>query len=277
MSNLNDISIDKIEIDIMSILYANIDTIFTHYSLFNKLVRDKYDLNNTNSITIHSNFKSKFLLVVRNLMANYDNIKITKENNIYNIVCLSSQDIKTTKFFSFLNDTKISLNYIELNDNDITSMYDYIYENNLNEYINWSDPFDGNSIFHELVANNNIKQIEKLINNNTFNYTIINNHNQTPIDLINSPATAKILTMLLIKNYNIIKNILEENQEKKYLLMKKNNDKFDYYESIEYKNKIINDTRFIDIILTKTNKYNFYVNMYIYSFIICYLIIKFIV
>ena len=58
MSNLSNISYDKIENDIMIVLYSNIDTIFTQYSLFNKLISDKYDLKN--SVSIHPNFKSKF-------------------------------------------------------------------------------------------------------------------------------------------------------------------------------------------------------------------------
>ena len=36
MSDLNDISIDKIETDVMSVLYANMDMIFTQYTLFNR-------------------------------------------------------------------------------------------------------------------------------------------------------------------------------------------------------------------------------------------------
>lgn len=233
MTHINDIPIDKIENDIMSILYANIDNTYTQYSLFNKLMSDKYDFSNTN--IIDPNFKSKFLLILRNLISKYDDIKITKNDKIYNIVCLSSQDANPLKFTN--NEQVIS----ELNDNDVSTMYDYIYENNMNEYIDWKDPFDGNTIYHELVLNNKIKQIERLINLNVFDYTIMNIHEQTPIDLIKTPQLAKIIIMKLI-------------QEKKNTNTKVDNlkSKIDFIESDKYKNQIIKETSLINILKIKT-------------------------
>ena len=257
-----------------NLLYSNIDITLTHYSLFNKLIKDKYDLPNITSSSIHPDFKSKYLLVIKNLMSKYDDVKITKENDTYNIVCLSSQDVKPVIAFDHHNDTS-SLNYIELNNNDVSTMYDYIYENDLIEYINYPDPFDGNSIFHELVINNNIKQIDKLINDNTFNYTIINNHNQTPIDLINSTITAKILTMGIIKNLNNTKEKLYQEKVNINKLIKNLNYYKYYHQSVEYKIKIINDTDFLDFISIKTKKYHYYVKLCTISFI-SYLAIEFI-
>lgn len=290
MSNINDISIDKIETDIMSVLYANMDYTFTQYSLFNKLLIDKYDFSNKylfRKNLIHQNFKSKFLLIIRNLVSKYDNIKITKENSIYNIVCLSSQNVIPIQFTNSLENNKINepyepnelnesnkpneLNELnELNEHDISMMYDYLYENNPNDYLTWSDQIDGNSIFHELVLNNNQKQIERLINENTFNYTIKNNYNQTPIDFIKTPQIAKILTIGLVKKLNSTKEKLIQEKENIDIIINNFNNKMTFYESDKYKNEIIDNTDFYDIILIKIKKYNI-VKMYLMAFVIMYM------
>ena len=277
MSNLNDISIDKIETDVMSVLYANMDIVFTQYSLFSKLVEDKYDFKTTNSI--HPNFKSKFLLVIRNLISKYPDIKITRDNNmVYSIVCLTDSNIKLNelnKLNKILNIEQITSQCIKLDENDISEMYDYIYDNNLSEYINWADPFDGNSVFHELVLSNNIKQIDRLVKENVFDYTILNNHNQTPIELINSPQVSRIITMRLIKNLNLIKEKLNQEKENVNMLVNNFNDKINYYESNEYKNKIINNTSLYDVIHIKTNKYHFHVKIYLLSLMMFYIAMRF--
>jgi hypothetical protein len=271
MSNLNDISIDKIETDVMSVLYANMDTIFTQYSLFSKLVQDKYDFNGNNSI--HPNFKYKYLLVVRNLMSKYSDIKITRENMVYNIVCLTNTDVKLTELNKKSIYEQILTPNIKLDENDISGMYDYIYDNNLCEYINWSDPFDGNSVFHELVLSNNVKQIDRLVKENLFDYSILNSHNQTPVDLIKSVQVAQIIAMGVIKNYNLISKNVKQLKENVDMLFNYYNDK-NYYESNEYKNKIINNTCLYDVIHIKTNKYHFPIKIYLLSFIVCYIAVK---
>lgn len=273
MSNFNNISIDDIETNVMSILYANIDKVFTQYTLFNVLIQYKYDFKDTNFI--HSDFKSKFLLVIKNLMSKYDDIKITRENMTYNIVCLSNSNIKFDELNKILDNNKSTTSNIKLDENDISIMYDYIFDNGLTEYINLSDPFDGNSIYHELVLSNNIKQINKLIEDGLFNYTIINNHNQTPIDLIKSPQMAKIITQQLIKKLNSNEEILKRKEIVLDVFARNNNDMKIYYESDEYKNKIIFDTYLYDFITVKINKYNFPIMMYLFSFIMCCVVIRF--
>jgi len=273
MSNLNDISIDKIETDIMSVLYANMDIVFTQYSLFDKVVENKYDFKNTNSI--HHNFKSKFLLVIRNIISKYPDIKITKDNMLYNIVCTSDSDVKFNELTKIFNNEENRTSNIKLDENDISEMYDYIYDNNLDEYINWDDPFDGNSVFHELVLSNNIKQIDRLVKENVFDYTILNNHNQTPIELIKSHQASRIMTMGLIKNLNLIKEKLNQEKENVNTLINNFNDKINYYESNEYKNKIINNISLYDVIYIKTNKYHFHVKIYLLSLMMFYIVMRF--
>ena len=53
-------------------------------------MEDKYEGQYTNSI--HPNFKSKFLLIIRTLMSKYDDIVVEKKNSMYYIVCLSSKE-----------------------------------------------------------------------------------------------------------------------------------------------------------------------------------------
>jgi len=42
----------------------------------------------------------------------------------------------------------------------------------------------------------------------------------------------------------------------------------------EYKNKIIIDTSFYDIVMEKTKKYNFLVKIYLLSIFVCYIAMK---
>lgn len=267
MSNLAEISIDKIETDIMSVLYANIDKKFTQYTLFNKLLEDKYE--GKYSMFVHPNFKSKFLLIIRTLMSKYDDIIVEKTTeNMYNIVCLSSKEDKEEKPFYC---EKIFSNPIHLEKKEIADMYDYIYDNNLHEYMNWSDPFDGNSIFHELIFANNIKQTLRLIRENNFNFEIKNNKNQTPIDLINSPEMSNIIINEFVKKNLILTEKYNQEKENVKTLVDDYNKELDYYESDKYKNKIIINTSLYNIMMEKTRKYHNLVKIYIFSFLVGYL------
>lgn len=266
MSNLSEISIDKIETDIMSVLYANIDKKFSQYTLFNKILEDKYNEQYTNSV--HPNFKSKFLLIIRTLMSKYDDIVVEKTSeNSYNIVCLSSkEDIVNKTFYPEYIDKPI-----QLEKKDISNMYDYIYDNNLNEYMNWSDPFDGNSIFHELIFANNTKQTLRLIRENIFNFEIKNNKNQTPFDLINSQEMSNMIINEFINKNLILTEKYNQEKDNVNTLVNNFNKQIDYYESIEYENKIIINTSLYNITMEKTRKYHNLVKIYLFSFIVGYL------
>ena len=81
MTSLDQLSLESIETKIMSILYANIDTCFNQFALFDKLIKDKFPENyNT---TINPTIKAKFLLVLRNLASRYDDISVVKSNNVF--------------------------------------------------------------------------------------------------------------------------------------------------------------------------------------------------
>ena len=195
VTNLQDVPIDKIETDIMSVLYANMDVKFSQYALFNKILEDKYD--GQYSSQIHSNFKSRFLLVLRNLMSKYDNIKVSKDNGVYWVLCLSvSESEKPIEFEKWDKPIKQP---ITLDTTDYAHMYNYVYDTNQNDFINWSDPWDGNTIFHELVLSQNKTLIEKLLLQDQFNFTVKNTHGKTPLEMPTSQEIFNILNKYLLE------------------------------------------------------------------------------
>jgi len=269
LNNLESITFDQIETDIMSVLYANMNTNYSQYSLFSKLLSDKYDVKH--SAQIHPNFKSKFLLILRILMTKYDDIKVTKNNNLYNIVC--STDTIFQPVFSKpetnLSDDKFTDDkFIDNESNDFASMYDYIYENNLIEYMVWSDPWDGNSIYHELVKYKNLNQIQKLINLNQFDFYAKNKNGQTPIEMSKSVAISNTIAMGMLIKFSIEK-------EQDSLLITNYKNKLNNIYSFNYSEKIIEDTSIFKFITIKS--LNFYKNnkAYIVFALICSVIIKY--
>lgn len=270
VTNLQDISIDKIETDIMSVLYANMDIKFSQYTLFNKVLEDKYE--GQYSSQIHSNFKSKFLLVLRNLMSKYDDIKVSKDNGIFWIVCLStSESEKPTeleKTVEFKRWEKFIKQPISLDKTDYAHMYNYIYDTNPTDFINWCDPWDGNTIFHELVLSQNKYLIEKLLLQDQFNFTIKNYHGLTPIEIsTDTEITNMMLTKLLEKLEAMTKEIK--------ILSNENAEKIKYLESDEHANKIISKTSIRDIILLKSSNFYYNYRMHIFSASVCLIAIKY--
>ena len=83
-------STDDIETKIMSILYAHIDKRFSQFALFSKLINDKFP--EFADKPIHPSIKAKFLLVLRTLASRYDDIIVTKEHNMFYVVCLTNKD-----------------------------------------------------------------------------------------------------------------------------------------------------------------------------------------
>jgi len=72
-------------------------------------------------------------------------------------------------------------------------MYDYIYDNDLTEYLETNDPWEQNTIFHELVLADNVKQIQRLVEIEQFNFNVQNKCGLTPFDLANELNSKKII------------------------------------------------------------------------------------
>lgn len=273
ITNLEDIQIDKIETDIMSVLYANMDVKFSQFTLFNKVLEDKYD--GQFSSQIHPNFKSRFLLVLRNLMEKYDDIKVSREKEVYWVVCVSESE-KPIEFTNFNRWEKPIKKEIPLETKDYANMYDYIWDNNLSGHINWTDPWDGNTIYHELVFFQNKNLIEKLLLQDQFNFFVKNSNGKTPIEL----STNQEITNLLIKSLlekNIISNEkLKLIEDKNKVELNKCETRINYLESSEYKNKIVNEITLQEFITSKTKKFYQNYRLYILSSIVCLVALKFI-
>jgi hypothetical protein len=198
MTDLSEITFDDIEKKIMSILCLEMDVKFNQSALYDRLLKTKYD----ETRTVHSSFKKKFLIVLRNLMSKYDVI-VTKEKNIYYVICSSGDGIENT----VLEDTAINTNI----DNTITNDYEllnYIIDNNITEEFKYIDPITGNSIYHELVLFSNLNTIKKMINENTFNFYVLNKSNQTPLEVSQNLIISNLLVMGLMEK--ILKIIRED-------------------------------------------------------------------
>ena len=272
MSNLQDTTIDEIECKIMSILYANMDMTFTQYTLFNKLLTDKYDWN---GLSIHPSFKSKFLLILKNLMSKYDDIKVSKENNSFSVVCSSRTDDIPIEF----KQTNFS-NPVNLNKVDLSEMYDYIYDNNLTEYLETNDPWEQNTIFHELVLADNIKQIQRLVEIEQFNFNVQNKCGLTPFDLANELNSKKIIKIFfdaLIKKNNKLKENLNSEHKEKKIEMDKLKVSLSYLNSKEYSKKIVLQTKFTEFYYVKISYYYTKYKLFILVAIICFFVFKFLV
>lgn len=261
MTDTDQFSVDNIETKLMSVLYAHIDTCFSQFALFDKLIKDKFPENyNT---TINPIIKAKFLLVLRNLASRYDDIKVEKINNIYSVTCLSDKDnltnvknytaeVKnqqntgstTTNINSTVNNTtqNNTTPSIQINSElglDYADLVNYIIDNNLSDDISYVDPFDGNTIFHDLVAVNNIEKIKILIENSKFDYFVKNKHGLTPIELTKNPEIIMFLSVGLANKY--VKDTTElklqaEIDKSKILALES---RVAIYESANYKDELM--------------------------------------
>ncbi len=253
--SVEEFTIDNIETKIMSILYANIDTTFNQFALFNKLIKDKFpEMYNT---TINPIIKARFLIVLRSLMSRYDDVKVSKDNNVYTVVCVSDKD--KTEFKTWQSEPDyVTVNTEKSNKNstsqttqnqntqsvplDYGDMLNYIIENNLTEDMNYVDPFDGNTIYHDLVVTNNVGKITSLVSSNKFNFFIKNKHEQTPIELCTNQSVSNILIMGLMKKYlEEIEQFKKTNETNTSKISTLETTVFKY-ESIEYKKNLIIDT-----------------------------------
>jgi len=198
MTTLEQVTFDDIYNKIMLILIANEGTLYDQYKLYS-LVLDKFSKNDCNYVP--PEFKYKFFIVIRQLSLNNDNIRVFKENNIYQVIYNAPVDIKP----NVVNYYSEWIDGPELNN--------FIIDNNID--LNFQDPESGNTIYHEVLSENNCENVKKILETNTMNYNIKNNYNKTPIECIKN---IKVAT-LIINDLNNKLNKLEEkvNNISKYI------------------------------------------------------------
>jgi len=194
-------TLQEIENAIMMVLISKDGILLKQNQIYSNVV-DKLDIN-TNFI--HYTFKYKFLFVLRNLMSKYDDVKVINENNIFSAIYNSNKDADKNSYTIDLNEVPINL--------DSSDLDAYIIDNDITEEFNFIDPNNNNTIYHNIVSNNNYFQIKKLINDNKFNFTVKNIDNKTPIDLINNQQISNLFIKELFnkissleKDIEIIKN-----------------------------------------------------------------------
>lgn len=245
---------EKIETNIISILYANIDIKFTDYTLLNKLITDKYNNLNRDGPTFQE-LKLKFLWVLHRLMENYDDIIVSKTNNTFIICCLSTPvDIKKINLEKIKSweQTKYEFfpNPVKLSPIDLEKMFDYIYSSNPDEFLYWNDSVNNtytkNSIFHTLVLNSNLKLIETLLEKNNFNFKIKNSEGKTPLEIPTTIEVYSTLSLYLLEKVNKLSEINDINKSK-----------IKYLQSEEHNKNIITNTNFLKIIHIKIDFYDF--------------------
>ena len=237
-TNLSNVSHEDIELTLYTILTNNKEKVYDDRTLY-YLVLDEHGYK---SGALCHNFKHKFYMVLRCMNSNV-NIKVIKNNNKY------------TAFYSNTENC-VQLNYVprstEYENIDLQYKASEIIEfvNNsmpeeLENCMSYIDSENGNTAYHDLVKDGSIKVINKLIETDKMNFTIINNENLTPLDYIGDVNMSKIFIKdLYLKN-------IKQNDEIEMLksMIKKQNDEI---------NKIINQS--------ETDQKNYNNLMYLFDF-----------
>ena len=176
MSNLADISYQKIEDSIMKVLINNEGSYFANNKLYSQVL-NVLDLNTT---FVDRTFKYKFMLVLKSLESKYDDVTFDKTNAtvIYGKQTTSKPIIETSP-----------VNYTLPTPLELAA---YIIDNNLLEY-------KQKTINHELVSGNYCTHVQKIIDNDEINYLLKDNEQQTVISRINSISMSNIFLEKLYK------------------------------------------------------------------------------
>jgi len=213
MSTLENVTYDDIFNKIMLILVANEGKLYDQYKLYS-LVIDKITKNEV--ICVPPDFKYKFFITLRQLMLKDDNIKVMKENNIYQVIYNAPKDIK-------LDNINYNPEWI-----DKSALNNFIINNTTEVDINYKDPESGNTIYHEVLSEHNSENVKKLIDTlplsskeNTF-YNIKNNYNKTPIECIKDVQVSIIIINDLNKRINEFDNKFKILENRLKILENKN-------------------------------------------------------
>lgn len=200
MSNLEQITYENINDKIILVLCANLGTIYNQYELYDAVL-DKFS---RTSNSIHSDFKYKFMHVIRQLMSNNNNVTVLKDNGVYYVgYDIPQQVIEPCSTNEFWLDKD---NYIK-----------FIIDNNLEDEFIYQDPETGNNLYHELFKTGDYTTIKKVINTHHIDYTITNKIKDTPIDCINRVEVATLVISDLNKRIYSLERRLNKLETKDYL------------------------------------------------------------
>jgi hypothetical protein len=208
MANFNSITFDEIYTKIMIVLVANESKMMDQYSLYSKVI-DKF---NPTTLSIHTDFKYRFMIVLRGLMSRNDDVKVSKKNNVYYVIYNAPND---------LNTIQVSLNYEPswINDNTFTN---YILNNNLETEIKYIDPESGNTIYHDVLSTSNYSDVKKLLATYPTSLDCVNYYDKTPIECIKDIQIAVVIINELNKKINKLERDL--NNAAKSIIVLENRD-----------------------------------------------------
>lgn len=85
---------------------------------------------------------------------------------------------------------------------DSNGLNSYIIQNKLTEEYSYQDPFNGNTLYHEIIKESNYGCLKDLIEENLFDFTILNNDNKTPIELCSNQDVSNLLINYLYEKSN---------------------------------------------------------------------------
>jgi hypothetical protein len=209
MNEIENITHDEIFNKIMLILCANDDIVFNQYKLYD-LVVDKLSLT---SMFLPSNFKYKFIIVLRQLMSNIDNVKVICINDVY-YASYKSEPIIDIEIISELNlATDIYINTWL----DKINLSNYILENNLDTEIKYKNPESGDTIYHDILSSIDYIAVKKIVEENYIDYEIKNNNNETPIDCIRSIKISNLVISKLTLRVNYLEMRLAKLEKDNYV------------------------------------------------------------
>lgn len=222
MNNFNSVNstvytLESIETKIVSVLYAHINTQFTHNTLFDKLTRDKYY---DPTISTNTCFKANYLMVLISLDKKFDDIytKIEYVNDdelnktfCYLITIVCTDDKPNTQLFIAQN----NVSQYTFTHSDFEQFFKLIVETNPTVKFP-----NGNTVFHELVITKQFELIKEFVSKNIFDMNCTNDNGLTPVQMDTDPIINlyfhDIMTENKIRELNqtldIFKDILELNR-----------------------------------------------------------------
>ena len=167
MSLLSNIS-NAIILQKINIILQNTEGVINHYALFYKILQ-KLDIFSPELVSM--NFKGRYILVLSKF---FNNLKILSENKIKkcnNVYYISNSSITN---FEIYNPTETELTFFKFKK-------DYLI-NLRNKKQNFNDK--GNTIYHDLILEKSYETIEEMMQTNSFDISVKNYLNITPLDYI---------------------------------------------------------------------------------------------
>ena len=214
-SQLSNVTLYDLETKMMIILMGRKGQLLSDKYLYNCILDKlgyKYGF-------ICPNLKPKFFTVLRSLESN-DGIKVIKKNNIYYVVYsdsdkLASYDVNMLKsdYVFDTNETNLSTTCkfsheyvpIKYNPNEVVEYLNKTEPEKFNDCLclslSYVDPENGNTIYHDLVRGGSVEIIQKLLKNETMNFTVKNKDGLTPLDYISDMLVARLfINQLYVEN-----------------------------------------------------------------------------